>query len=769
MNTLVAQQSDYRQATTGQETRSRTHSYTARQSSGTTVPEHPGAGDGAFTFRFTDKANAAKSNTRGTEVRTSPPKNMGLVGSPVREAKQRAATTTSGLGVARDEAAPGYMARTRRPSAGPGYMMPGPLVTIDECTERIDRLLQRVQQTNMEHALFKALASPTTPMTPTRLDPTPPPTPPAQIAGSSSTVSTVSLGANSSHSALGLPTIARGGSGMAAVGDNNNEGSAEADGLYSPRRRAVTMDHHLGSTRRNQNTPSGRSPSSMRARAEELRARRLAREEREDRAAAEGRSVTSPMLSPLAGGGTFKPRANTDFVSPGHMRRNISNDSSAGYSGSETATVCPSGGEEDPDFFNNKDVVSMFRELPLPFKELDWEKQVYYYHVAQTNDAYRKATEDVEIRDCRAECLGDLLGEKMAARVVARSSSNKREELPVLRRQRGSEDDVVGNGVADDFSDLALRSVGTEDDDVASWLDRDSDGDCDDEGERSFDWSRDGFGYMEFRRNSRISQGQASVLSPVGGGGLGTGLNGGSALGKDAYGVSPLSRPFSKQHKQSPLHKPIPATAFKAYSPRQSNPQTSDVQSASLLGATTSNSAEPLSPVTARVAADKFSEAITPKALRRSSSSGSSGSSNNNNNNKHSGSRSRSNSGDVSGGGGGSSGKELFARMRGSMDRVMPQRWRGSSITTGRPDQRRGRMLQQGSSQALSLIRESDVATESDDGWQVLSHADGDAGTPPAAEQQLKHLTSDNKRLEREISQAREAIAALTRVLVKMR
>ncbi|KAJ2526156.1 hypothetical protein EV175_007682, partial [Coemansia sp. RSA 1933] len=112
---------------------------------------------------------------------------------------------------------------------------------------------------------------------------------------------------------------------------------------------------------------------------------------------------------------------------------------------------------------------------------------------------------------------------------------------------RGSGDDVQDGG---DYADMALcSSAGTDDDDLMTWLDSDGD---EDESERSFDWSRDGFGYMEFRRNSRMSLGKSSVLSPVG-----AGLNGSRLLANDAAsGTSPIARPLAKLQKQSPLHMP---------------------------------------------------------------------------------------------------------------------------------------------------------------------------------------------------------------------
>ncbi|KAJ2396525.1 hypothetical protein GGI23_003881 [Coemansia sp. RSA 2559] len=247
---------------------------------------------------------------------------------------------------------------------------------------------------------------------------------------------------------------------------------------------------------------------------------------------------------------------------------------------------------------------------------------------------------------------------------------------------------------------------------------------------------------MEFRRMSRMSLGKASALSPVGGG------SDARAPGNGAHDrVSPLSRPLpkQKQQKQSPLHNIVPAPAT-ASSRRSDNSQTASMQSTSLLHATASNSAEPPSPVAARAAADKFSEAITPRVLRRSSSS-----------------RSRAGSGDASGGG---SGKELFAKMRGSVDRMVSQRWRGGTLGSGGPASKHSGPLRRGSNHALSLIKESDVAAESDDEWQVLSHVTNPSTLTP--EQQLAQLIAENRQLKTHVSQAKKAIDALTRVVIRM-
>ncbi|KAJ2659373.1 hypothetical protein IWW48_003520 [Coemansia sp. RSA 1200] len=683
-----------------------------------------------FTFRISDKPDGADNEI--AVDRRSPTVGGGI-----------GFGTTGGA----DPLVVGVADRMRRPSGsaaaaagrGPIALVPDPLMPSGECAAHIDRLLEYVRQKHREctYTAHMALASPTASNTPTRLDPTPPRTPtPTHLSpairtgggsgspGGGSTVSTVSVGADSNHSASALPAPSR----DSAAGGNDG-----MEDPYSPRRRAVTMDHRLHSGRRRQDAATmaatGRTPSGVRAKLEELRARRLARLEEEERALIEGRSPTSPIpLSPPAlDGSSFKPRANTDIVSPGRVRRSgNANVSGSGWE-TETATVCTnnSSGTEDPDFFDNKDVVAMFRELPLPFKELDWEKQVYYYHVTQSSTSTgadrsptkmnKEENDDVvDIRDCRAECLGDLLGEKLAARVVARSARREAAAAAapasVLRRRRMSEDnngdeDGDGGSTELDAADAQAQHLA----DVDAWLDFDSDADEHGaEAERSFDWSRDGFGYMEFRRSSRPMLAQPSLLSPAKGVGLaGAGTTGTGAAPAaaaaivGAHGVSPLSR----QLRQSPLHVPSISAVATVASPTTPLPRPRGPLARGAL-----HTESPPSPA-AQSAADK------PQQRRR-------------------------NSGNNGGRAGG-----MMTQMR---DRAFG---RG-----GKNDDH-----------LLSLIKESDAVTESDDGWQILSHPDGDAGTGnaalPAPEQQLRDIASENQRLERQIARAREAVSALARVI----
>ncbi|KAJ1902036.1 hypothetical protein LPJ81_003662 [Coemansia sp. IMI 209127] len=103
----------------------------------------------------------------------------------------------------------------------------------------------------------------------------------------------------------------------------------------------------------------------------------------------------------------------------------------------------------------------------------------------------------------------------MAARVVPKESKRGMEQQ-VLRRQRGSVDEIVSGDA--DILDMALL---------------DSDFENNVEAERSSEWSRNEFGYIEFRR---MSLGKSSVLSLVGG------ESGARELGYVAPGsFSPLS------------------------------------------------------------------------------------------------------------------------------------------------------------------------------------------------------------------------------------
>ncbi|KAJ2407023.1 hypothetical protein J3F80_003111 [Coemansia sp. RSA 2526] len=302
-----------------------------------------------------------------------------------------------------------------------------PLLAQEECSERIDRLLQRVHRAQQSRREGIVRMEMTSPRTPTRLDPPVPLVLVQESATSSSTVSTASI--RSDFSAR----------------DTRPE-------AFSPRRRAATMDPagEKTPTARERfsfgRADNDRKPSDdMRAKIERVRARRAARLKDE--------MHESPVHSPV--GESFEqaqlPR----------MRSEIS------------GTTYYASDDDECDFFEMHDNLMLFREMEVPVKDVDWDKRVYYHHVARTNDAFRKAVEDVEIADCH--------------------------EAPHISRSEGM--------MAGEFA----QPNQAEADAVLEWMDDESD--VSSEG-HSFDWTQHGFGYMEFRRRSRSSLASSSVLSP---------------------------------------------------------------------------------------------------------------------------------------------------------------------------------------------------------------------------------------------------------------
>ncbi|KAJ2642529.1 hypothetical protein GGF44_001621 [Coemansia sp. RSA 1694] len=121
----------------------------------------------------------------------------------------------------------------------------------------------------------------------------------------------------------------------------------------------------------------------------------------------------------------------------------------------------------------------MFQELSVPVKDIEWDKRVYYYHRGN-NDS-----ENVDsVRDCRKECQDELRPKDMT-----------NEECLVEPRPGG-------NMRVEEVDAAGTRLFGA---DYSA---------ADDERDRSMDWSRDGFGYMEFRRLSHASI-ASMALSPA--------------------------------------------------------------------------------------------------------------------------------------------------------------------------------------------------------------------------------------------------------------
>ncbi|KAJ1848499.1 hypothetical protein LPJ73_003953 [Coemansia sp. RSA 2703] len=319
----------------------------------------------------------------------------------------------------------------------------------EELTDVLERLIQRVQEKRREVSALPSLTSPSA----TRFDIAERPAPRRSPSSTSATTEdTVQLSESDAEPAE--PSVVQE---VVAVESHVVQEAAD-DEVYSPRRRAVTVGPSVSerraklAARRLSGDCGGArayatSVSEVRRKIEKVRARRAAQLALEaEQAAAEPVVPISPLASPSA--------------------------SSAEYSGRQPVV---SGQPRADGFFESREARAAFQEIAMPVKDVEWEKRVYYYHAAQENEDFRRISEHVEILDCRAECLDDLLGP--GAQVPEASSGH----------------------VAD-----------SEVDAVAEWLDEDDVSDRSDA--MSFDWSRDGFGYMEFRRLSRASLGAMSTV-----------------------------------------------------------------------------------------------------------------------------------------------------------------------------------------------------------------------------------------------------------------
>lgn len=135
---------------------------------------------------------------------------------------------------------------------------------------------------------------------------------------------------------------------------------------------------------------------------------------------------------------------DSDEDLPTMGRRTVSAATTAVCIDSDDSDSDDSNGGEGEDFFESSRVARLFEEIDVPTKDLTWDKRVFYYHAtSQTTDGWC-------IKDCRQECLNELLGGEV--------------------------------------------------EDISEWLEEDEEGG--DWADRSLDWSKDGFGYMEFRRLS---------------------------------------------------------------------------------------------------------------------------------------------------------------------------------------------------------------------------------------------------------------------------
>ncbi|KAJ1966220.1 hypothetical protein GGI12_000242 [Dipsacomyces acuminosporus] len=658
---------------------------------------------------------------------------------------------------------------------GVGFVQPDPNMPVEECSERIDKLLQRVQQTHREYTARQALTSP---KTPTRFDIPLSPRQPVdsrsrngrhQRKDTASTVSTISLGSDSAdnaHDGNSRPPVA-------AYVVTPEEAERV---LYSPRRRAATLDPAMSQTT---STPAARSsvkPSSIskaptqeprtaarkttttaevRMKLEKLRARRAARLEAQaaglETGSPKAASATQPEATATAGGARS---ANADTESPASR-------ATSGLSGSTTYLS-----NDDADFFDNGEVVNMFQEIPLPLKDVEWDKRVYYYHVSQKNEAYRKATEEAEVGDYREECLVDLLGQKVATKVIAKTAA------PLLNDSGNSmsaTETVHVQVTSSSENDGSEELSGDDIDAIAAWIDEDNDLSSDDD--CSFDWSRDGFGYMEFRRLSKASIASSMIMSPSNDEGTGGAIDGLAAkLHTPSNPAAAANTPGFERRNTPALPNTTPKRNRTAVGGGFATGSVDDSQapSTSLMGATNLSSVWSISPKTARAAASNFNDAISSAAVPRGGGgSGASGSSNS------------------------SLGRELLSHLPGSIGRLSLSRRRTGAGMRGQVQQaKRPTTMYSDFMHALSRITEASNPDDSDGSWQMLCREGEDedsrasdqrrqrvasggtftGGTSADANRRarLEFIRSENEQLRGEIEAAQRAIAALTRLVVRM-
>ncbi|KAJ1724012.1 hypothetical protein LPJ61_005780, partial [Coemansia biformis] len=340
----------------------------------------PGAGYGA-PFRFVSDAFAQPVSAYGARARAPTGSGVRLPAPPVLETGQRRAATALPLGSAteiptRPPAGPSMASPEISPARSPfsgrgcGFTVPDPMMPIEECSERIERLLQRVQQRHREYAAQQTSAAPRTPV---RL---------GERAVAAAAVSRPSAGSTVSTASLHSASSIRSDAGACAIASGRAAGDAM---LYSPRRRAATMGPAMDKNRDSSErvsmgraaSPAHKTPiEEMRAKIERVRARRAARLKEE-------MAGRSPPVGSLETAGGERP---------GALVRMHSEISGTTYYASD---------EEAEDFFEDKDNLALFREVQMPVRDIDWDKRVFYHHVARTDDEFRKAAEDVEIADCR--------------------------------------------------------------------------------------------------------------------------------------------------------------------------------------------------------------------------------------------------------------------------------------------------------------------------------------------------------------------------------
>ncbi|PIA13698.1 hypothetical protein COEREDRAFT_83298 [Coemansia reversa NRRL 1564] len=351
-----------------------------------------------------------------------------------------------------------------------GLAVPDPCMPIEECGERIERLLQRVQQMHREYETRQSLAPP---QTPTRLDerrvlsPNMHTDAAHERGRTDSRCSTASSVATEAISDSGAPDTT-------VKPDNSEAYNTRLDTAATNSDAEARATLGLFGTELAAKTPIERTREKLAL----LRARRAARLREEE-----------------AGSPTSELNMETSDVRAKNMVRTRSEISGT--------TFYPSDEDDGADgagFYETRDNLALFREIEMPARDIHWDKRVFYHHVSRTNERFRLATEGVTIADCRDSCLAELTGRRAATQ--ERNNSGTHDALASRRNSRGT----PNSRRQQESRDVAA---------LAAWMEEDEDCGSDD-ADHSFDWSRNGFGYMEFRRRSRSSMASTtSLLSPA--------------------------------------------------------------------------------------------------------------------------------------------------------------------------------------------------------------------------------------------------------------
>ncbi|KAJ1922337.1 hypothetical protein H4219_000199 [Mycoemilia scoparia] len=401
-----------------------------------------------------------------------------------------------------------------------GYGGDGQVVGVEECGERIDRLLRKVQQSRREATVRREISSSTiAPGTPTRFDID---YHPGEFGTNTGKRHQDTHRQRSKTICIESP--------MSTV---------RVKQLEQPKTTSNDKNTPAPAKNNTQAKPQRVSTTDIRKKLEALREKRRKAQMPDSILSPRSLSEKSPCTRGPSGGlgivGDPEPMDDTDDSSSTQV-----------------------------DFFDQESVVAMFQEIPLQLKDPDWDKRVYYHHISQTNDEYKRLVDDIKILDCRDECLTEMVGSRRAEKLrlpspkdliksgdapnitLRNRQSHSSPHRPELNSASDSKEATSSTDSESTFSvfpnsnsiDLSAdfwleqqpgkpmptSPLGVGEDNIEAiteWLEEDSDGEGSDstsDVDLSFDWTRDGFGYMEFRRLSRMpansQQAQDSEKTP---------------------------------------------------------------------------------------------------------------------------------------------------------------------------------------------------------------------------------------------------------------